>query len=141
MFPHYYLFPILTKVYNGLLFKEELGGPHRGRFLILSVEAGPPKTRRESRQGRFYTKNVLRLRSIQGLFSLSFCYQLCIIGTYFLPCHLVCLVLQVLPSRQCKIPTLVRLGGLTKDRNVGKTDDQFYLFCFDYKLNKGFAGY
>jgi hypothetical protein len=33
------------------------------------------------------------------------------------------------------------LGGPTKDRNVGKTDDQFYLFCFDYKLNKGFAGY
>jgi hypothetical protein len=41
----------------GVLFFLPIPHPHRGRFLILTVKARPPKTRKEGGQGRFYTDN------------------------------------------------------------------------------------
>ena len=37
--------------------EPEQGLAHRGRFLILTVKARPPKTRKEGGQGIFYTDN------------------------------------------------------------------------------------
>jgi hypothetical protein len=77
--------------------------PDRCRFLIFSVKARP------GRQGRIVDKEDF----IQKILSLWVVLLLIIHSLpVFLPCHLVCLVPQVLFSRQCKKPTLVRVFPL-----------------------------
>ncbi len=74
--------------------------PHRGRFLILSVKGGPGR-----HGGKVYKEDLIRTmvfwRTVLVTKRIWFC-------TVFLPCLLSFQVIQVLSSRQFKIPTLVR---------------------------------
>jgi hypothetical protein len=91
------------------------------------------KTRRDSRQGGFYPQNTRFIGySVTNYTSLS-----CLV---FLPCHLVCLVTlsvfsssQVLSSRQCKKPTLVREGGWGISKYLKSTPKTFKTSSYSIK--------